>query len=522
MDIAAALVEAEQECKRVQVMIQEVDYEAHRKELERDLQLARDEDASIETRQAAAHHIDAGVKDWLPSLWRLGVEKGREIPLVHKCLLTCLDMTSRAAHVTQSKKTKFCIRDTKGNVVFDDEWCRISNAIHWVWGELVLAYRATRGDTDGFAKRMVADLEKHYIHLDVDKILGRSGEHPQPEHWTPAMKAALQETRALFASSRLQSFKLSPSPQEYERLVKQCPTLSPVLIDIVRRKVQANRRARTASIPWKFAADIFIAANRNEDLLAMDDIMPRLGLESSEDVLAARLAIARYLRTHNDEELCSAGLRIAEDGLSREVQFAWVEVEQAFPGWDDAWDWLARKVRRGHVERTMPLYATPEERHARQAALGDFAAMLCGGGGAKGENGKTWPEFCGRKRPRLGADLPIDGAVQGMRSWVELIATWPSLDVREAKRRIAQLVRSAINVHSDECEMIADLSVTKALIAACRQDEIAASIQMVNDLLNGQTSIKEEKEEPAPVNPVEPVKKKRVRNRGKVDIEQEV
>lgn len=44
------------------------------------------------------HEIKQDIAEWLPDLWVIGVEDGREVDLIRKCLELCTDSIQSAMH----------------------------------------------------------------------------------------------------------------------------------------------------------------------------------------------------------------------------------------------------------------------------------------------------------------------------------------------------------------------------------------------------------------------------------------
>jgi len=94
--ITTVLSEALHDVHVTQNLIEKIDYNGHRDSLEGNLQKLHNTEADPPgLRLTIAQLIDGEVRDWLSTLWKVGVEKRRNMATVHRCLILCINVTRR-------------------------------------------------------------------------------------------------------------------------------------------------------------------------------------------------------------------------------------------------------------------------------------------------------------------------------------------------------------------------------------------------------------------------------------------
>ncbi|KII85698.1 hypothetical protein PLICRDRAFT_326053 [Plicaturopsis crispa FD-325 SS-3] len=173
--------------------------------------------------------IDGDISGWLPTLWKVGVEHGKEHRLVHKSLKLCkstydaLRKTNSQTDFEDLDGPDITIEDATGKTVYFHESLPGStmHAIIWLWRELLLS-SIVRSDNDTLAKSLVVDIGKNSrLKAAILERLDEEIAPPPPRvnwprakrdfdaeerhdllmnaHWTPEMLAAVPRVQAILA-----------------------------------------------------------------------------------------------------------------------------------------------------------------------------------------------------------------------------------------------------------------------------------------------------------------------------------
>ncbi|KII85695.1 hypothetical protein PLICRDRAFT_45044 [Plicaturopsis crispa FD-325 SS-3] len=184
-----------------------------------------------ETQGEMMGQIEGEIAEWLPTLWKVGVEDGKEHRLIHKSLKLCkstydaLSKSHSRAEFSDMDGPEITIKDATGKTVYfyGSYSGSTIHAILWIWRELLLS-SVVNSRNDTLAKSLVADIKKDSS-LKSD-MLERLNEEisPPPQikrtpffdatrdyeteerhqllmnaHWTPEMLAAVPRIKALLA-----------------------------------------------------------------------------------------------------------------------------------------------------------------------------------------------------------------------------------------------------------------------------------------------------------------------------------
>jgi len=361
-----------------------------------------------------------------------------------------------------------------------------ADAIAWVWGDLAVTALVHASD-DQLAEEIACDLEAEDILLHVEKLLCSEDDSAGfvcRAHWTSAMDDNLASLFALLTSSRLQNFKAEPTLQLYRSLTRKSPHIQTALLDIVRRKVADNLNSRKVAISWSCAESIFRIANQTKDLLEMDLVMPKMGLD--REPMEIRMKIALYL-SYQSQALQLAGLRIVEEGIRCELQSCWLIVEAAFPGWDMAWRWLSRQLERGIVKKTPSAFANAEELAQRRKKLEEFAEILWLGVKRQTIALASRADYAGGRHStgkRPAHRLESWGITEYAKIWMEMFETWPESPNKSLK--VSEVVRSLLD--ADQTLDVEGLTDAIRRVGSVLGDKrIADGMQILYDLLSGRS-----------------------------------
>ncbi|TFY57902.1 hypothetical protein EVJ58_g6744 [Rhodofomes roseus] len=220
-------------------------------------------------------------------------------------------------------------------------------------------------------------------------------------HWSKCKTQKLPELRALFFAPEIQTFKASPDYPSFDSLVGRLPSLKDNLLHVTRKRVCDNARSRVLRIQWDAAAAIYSKWGTSMDCLDLATAMEGLPVEGN--VLDARLALFTRFCTLR---LSSRGTAVCmmQKILQYVLKRCWIRVAQAYPGWDDAWDWLDEAVSDGRLAAqalTLPADATDRQRTQRNEQLAHFKALLVSMA-ASNEDEKPAVSLVGQKHDRDG------------------------------------------------------------------------------------------------------------------------
>ncbi|KAI0930758.1 hypothetical protein AcV7_004855 [Taiwanofungus camphoratus] len=442
--ICSGLLEAQRDCAEIQTLIAKINYERLREELEMETKTlekhARRASYGTEELGDIMKVVLDKINGWLPILWRTGVEKGIEIPLIHRCFLLCKSILSRVGTVADMRnvhdlKYDIQITDTQETVVYSQH-VPTNQALLWAWRELALAALVVH-QNDILARAMIYDWQQLKILSDVESNLRPDGDNSGDDgniyidaHWTEGMKTAVSPLRTLFVSTRMQAFEKMPSIPLYHSLVRTSPDLRAALLKATRAHIQGNRGSTSPSIPWAVAAEIFCLEKQLADLLQLNDAIPEFG--SNPDWSVARRRIATYYGTQSDPDLRAKGLEIVKAGLERETSSGWFEIVRAFPCWSIAWRWLEGQIEEGKLTAQRNPRASAREQARRNNILRKFGGIIKGG-----PDKHLYERGYGRDMPGVEeSDSDYEEEREGrypdiagnIRAWIDVLASWSSQD----------------------------------------------------------------------------------------------
>lgn len=108
-----------------------------------------------------------------------------------------------------------------------------------------------------------------------------------------------------------------------------------------------NIRSRALRIQWEPAAKILAEWGTVDDVLKLDCTLADVPMDSR--VLAARLAL--FQRLTNEQDASEDTVWLGKKLLKHAVVGCWRQIAEAFPGWDDAWDWLDVVIQDGQLAK---------------------------------------------------------------------------------------------------------------------------------------------------------------------------
>jgi hypothetical protein len=168
-------------------------------------------------------------------------------------------------------------------------------------------------------------------------------------HWTLGMKDAASRLLNSQHAALIASFEKTPSSHLYKKLVAGSPDLKATLLQTTRTGIFSSK----PTIGYCAAAEIFDASLQTKDLFRLLGALPQHSsdhtLPRAEEIIIKHLSKRSSIPAHH-----KAALDAIAQGLSRAKADTIDEVQQAFPGFDEAWEWLEEKIDNGQLTRKAP------------------------------------------------------------------------------------------------------------------------------------------------------------------------
>ncbi|KDQ53532.1 hypothetical protein JAAARDRAFT_427495 [Jaapia argillacea MUCL 33604] len=499
--ILRAVQDIKKEGEEVQELMDAIDYDGHEESLEGGLKgllkhVKREWKEGYEEQAEMMTEIAEEVVGWLPTLWRVGVERGIEIPLIHKCLVLCTSIIDRVGN-TDSRSTfsdmdfTVTIKRSDEVVVYAEEYANIDHALHWLWREMALSALA-HGCPANVTNAIMSDIKRLKLTSDVEGMIRVDDEETNTDgysfhdsHWTDDMKAAVPSLSHALTKSRIASFEAAPDVVTYKTLVGQSPALKPALLESTRRHIFPADQHHDPTITYASAVAIFIEAR------SMEDVTRLLGTSSMQhrntpDILAAKRQIVSYFSRQDSPDFRQKALSIIQDCLLQAERAVWDEASDVFPYLDSAHDWLSWEIDDEKFSARQPAGLSYEEESERERILERFVEVS-----KRGEDNEGWgyghdddedmrgvdsddsdyQKIKGERRPDLERTI---------REWVGILLDWPDKDA-------AQKVWDAVRVKRDAGDpLVTDPfwdvdGAAEALISGCSRPHVADGLQAVCD-----------------------------------------
>lgn len=394
--ITDALVIAHRDRTNAQQKINKIGYEEHKASLSGDVKdllkhVKRDWHDGYEEQSEMMSEIAEEILGWLPDLWQIAVEDGLELSLIQKCLVLCSETVNKIERCNSRAEFSdgdfaITIKTSDGRTVYDREYAYIGDTLTWMWRELLIAAVVRGGTNSAAVKEIKSSIERLKLTSEVSDLIRCKGEvehsvdddEYHDRHWTQAMKDAGFQLHAEYTEARIASFKRKPSFLLYNALVAQSPDLQPALLDITRKHVFS--RETPVSMSYADAADIFQKTSKAGDLVRLLGILPRFTLDPA--VPTTKRKVVSYLSKQSSEEFRQRALSVIERELRHAKENVVSECERAFPGYEDAFDYLEEMIDEGLFSKKAPQgnYMThSEEWTRRDNHLSTFVDRACRG-----------------------------------------------------------------------------------------------------------------------------------------------
>ncbi|KAJ3894174.1 hypothetical protein GG344DRAFT_74303 [Lentinula edodes] len=383
-DIVEVLQKALKDTERVHELRTTIEYETRRKSLESQIKnLEKDAKRNwkhgYEEQGEMMSEIATEVLEWLPDLWRIGVEEGIEIPAIQRCLSLCTTIIRRIENCGSRAEFsdmdfELTIEDSDGQTVYKHRYQPVSDTVAWMWRELWISASASQSP---FEAGILDDVESLNL---KDSVLGliRTGnlveqeegdeddDEYQDAHWTPSMRAAASRVLDARHAARLVEFNTNLSTAVYNTLLQESPKIKPMLLDTLRKHVFGAQTSKFSSNVYRSAAEIF-AKDSPDDLPKLHDALP--SWEKSSDIMQL---FVKHFSTQESSTLREKGLQIIEQGFCDARSSVMSEIEDTFPGFDEAYDWLEERVSEGKISKKEPQQRFGPEARKRDAFIDKF------------------------------------------------------------------------------------------------------------------------------------------------------
>jgi hypothetical protein len=479
--VSNSLTVAKRDSDQTRQKLDAIGYDTHKKSLEDAVRalnkdIKRNWKDGWEEQGEMMGEIAGEVLEWLPTLWRVAVKDGLELQLIQKCLLLCTETIHKVAN--SNSRSEFgdmdfevTITDSKDIKIYEETHAGVDHTLAWMWKEILVAASAQGAAT----KAIESDIDRLKIKDDVYSFIRKDGgksnfpfKSPQiltpaaydptedshhtgysfwDEHWTPAMKDAASRLLIAQHTACIESFDKAPSFSLFTKLVNESPDLEVALLRATRNAIFPSTPSSNPKITYGVAADIFNAASQTEDLVQLLNALPRFS--SDPTIPRAEQTIIKHLSKQSiPAHHKNTALDAIERGLNRAKQDTLDEVNRAFPGFDEAYEWLEEQIDGGKLTRKAPggrrnyLDMTPAQRKLdglRDEYLDKFVQRAARGNDEYGYGG-TVDDF----------DDGMDGVdsddsdyeeqrnarcpdlVKVVTSWVVVLQEWP--DKEEAEK----------------------------------------------------------------------------------------
>jgi len=253
------------------------------------------------------------------------------------------------------------------------------------------------------------------------------------------MKESASHLLVSHHAARIAVFHQAPSFQLFTQLVGESPDLKASLLDATRTAIFSSSQSARLTITYGAAADIFDASSQTDDLVRLLEVLPKFSLDTT--VGRAEQTIIKHLSKQPAATHHKAALDAIAHGLRRAEQNTMDEVYQAFPGFDEACDWLEEQIDSDKLTERAPWEAktygamTPAERTLdvqREKYLDGFVRRAARGSDSYGY-GNMEDDF---SDPMDGVDSDDSDYDQqknarcpdletAIRDWVVLLQEWP-------------------------------------------------------------------------------------------------
>jgi len=512
--LSKALRDTNEEFRLLRDLVAQVDLEERRRIFEMDWKAA---DASQDGAvwRATEEKWLGIIGDWFSTLWQLGVEKGIERALVRECLMFCEEVMCRLVPPSdivvewQPLCIDIRIQKTGGSSAYKHANCHLGQALAWMWTELLVGSLVAGSESELIpVQDVVTALQHSSISRELQVILGGTvfnlysgipvSGTVDSEDWSRIRREKLLHLRALFFAPDIQSFKASPTHSHFDSLVKRSPGLQDTLLGVTRERVRDNARSRVLRIAWESAAAIYCQCGTEADLMDLTKTLATVPMNGH--TLAARLALFKRLNQfHRFWQASSLMEQLLEYTLGR----CWLQIAQAYPGWDDAWDWLDEAVQDGRLPKKAKPDAMGTERTQREEQLAQLTALLRHMASGE-EDQKPVMLLAGQKRGReeepSGSDMVCD-----LRRCLDELGVSP-IAVRE-RINVEALAKSALGT-----DYLASVDgVYDALCNSTSEPHVLNGLDALRDVLRGKWDITRDCTGPVGVPVERPTKRVRTR-----------
>jgi hypothetical protein len=258
-------------------------------------------------------------------------------------------------------------------------------------------------------------------------------------HWTQTMKDAALRLIASQFEARIASFKKAPSSPLYLKLVNESPDLKTTLLQVTRTSIFTPDPSSKCTISYGTAAEIFNVSSQTDDLVRLLDAMP--SFSSDPTITQAKLKIVKHISKQAESAHRQAALDIIKHQLHHAKDNALENVYEAFPGFDDAADWLEEMIDKNNLTAKTPegprdyFAMTPDQRKLidlRDRYLDEFVERAAYGGDKYMYNDRGDHPMEGVDSDDSDYALWKNVWVPDMTSWVVVLQEWP--DKEEAKK----------------------------------------------------------------------------------------
>ncbi|KAF4590477.1 hypothetical protein EYR38_009778 [Pleurotus pulmonarius] len=229
----------------------------------------------------------------------------RNVLLARTCITYCTETIKEVWSYGAQVKCEYidvpvCVKDEAGEVVYESG-SHLRPALTWLWKELLII--AATQEADSLSSTLLDDLrlnETERVFNLIKKLdKAKVDNNRFDKHWTPEMHAAAEKVILQRYNAHVAQFVAEPTLDLFDKIVNSINR--PALVEHVRQD-----------------------------------------LASDSPKIPMRSALANG-RTRN-EEYGVMGLKMIRDGLVKARRNVMGEIEEAFPGLDDAEGWIEDEV----------------------------------------------------------------------------------------------------------------------------------------------------------------------------------